>query len=630
MIGIVIAAGYGTRLKPYTDSMPKSLVELEHGVAVIDYIMKLMAESGIGEVYIATREELREVFASRVPSNKIVVVDVTLNDGNLWTLYQAIEKLREMEIVDDIIVTMSDHVYEAGILKSLIRAAGREGDKVLLCLDRSVRGEEAIEGLKVVVDGSAVVLTGKDIPPLSGVDTGLFYIPKTLFEEIRRVVEIYGRRASLSNFVNVLAEKKLVGFVDVTGLRWIDIDTVEDLAKARRIYWDIVRRNLVKDSDGVVSKYINRRISTRISTYLYRNGIYIEPSIITVLVFIIGMAGAAAVYLGIYVLGGILALTSSILDGVDGEIARLFNRQTEFGAILDTTLDRIVDTLLITGVIYQGFKLGELSLEIGYLTLSSLALLGSIYVSFISNLVRDREPIARARASFPWPTRDVRVTVIALALIFHKPLLGLLYILLSSWSFITRAIVYIARDEGRQRPGLIRFIKRGIPKPVILTPIRIAIHDVIRDILILVFLMYAATLGLEYLHRYLTEGMPTIVWELLLAAVVALMTYFTYRAAVDLWHISIRVRDVVVRHLWVTPTVYERIAVEFIVLLTLILLRYPMNYCLLMLKMCRLVIDVVNYALSISIVLLSIVIAIEIIRVVEHKIHNRVSKFLKQ
>jgi hypothetical protein len=41
-----------------------------------------------------------------------------------------------------------------------------------------IRGRNAVEGLKIVVSGETIVLSGKDIPPYSGIDTGLFYIPK--------------------------------------------------------------------------------------------------------------------------------------------------------------------------------------------------------------------------------------------------------------------------------------------------------------------------------------------------------------------------------------------------------------------------------------------------------------------
>lgn len=56
-----------------------------------------------------------------------------------------------------------------------------------------MRERNAVEGLKVVVDGEVVLLSDKNIPPDSSIDTGLFHIPKNTFvyveEDIRRKIE---------------------------------------------------------------------------------------------------------------------------------------------------------------------------------------------------------------------------------------------------------------------------------------------------------------------------------------------------------------------------------------------------------------------------------------------------------
>ena len=92
----------------------------------------------------------------------------------------------------------------------------------------------------------------------------------------------------MSDLINVLAKENLVGYVDVSGHLWQDIDTPEDVERARKLYWRILARNLVKESDGIVSRYINRRISTAISIALYKAKIFIHPNIVTLIVFAVG------------------------------------------------------------------------------------------------------------------------------------------------------------------------------------------------------------------------------------------------------------------------------------------------------------------------------------------------------
>jgi choline kinase len=184
---------------------------------------------------VVTRSDLEAFFSGR-SDVKVLVVDVTEGDGNLWTLHQAVEALRKLGLEDDILLSMSDHIYEFNLVKKLIKTAFTDMSKVYLCLDRRVRGRDAVEGLKILVDDQYVILSGKNIPPYSGVDTGVFFIPRTLLSHISEVVSEKGRKATLADFVNALARVNLVSFVDVSGLLWQDIDTAEDLVKARRLY----------------------------------------------------------------------------------------------------------------------------------------------------------------------------------------------------------------------------------------------------------------------------------------------------------------------------------------------------------------------------------------------------------
>jgi len=70
------------------------------------------------------------------------------------------------------------------------------------------------------------------------------------------VVNRKSRKASLADLVNTLAKIGIVSYVDVSGLLWQDVDTVEDIERARKLYWRILARNLVKETDGIVSRYI--------------------------------------------------------------------------------------------------------------------------------------------------------------------------------------------------------------------------------------------------------------------------------------------------------------------------------------------------------------------------------------
>ncbi|MCC6057240.1 MAG: hypothetical protein LM583_11235 [Desulfurococcaceae archaeon] len=62
----------------------------------------------------------------------------------------------------------------------------------------------------------------------------------------------------------MLARERLVNYVDVFGRLWRDIDTPEDVERAESS-WKVLAKSLVKESNSVMSRYINRSVSTAIS-----------------------------------------------------------------------------------------------------------------------------------------------------------------------------------------------------------------------------------------------------------------------------------------------------------------------------------------------------------------------------
>jgi CDP-L-myo-inositol myo-inositolphosphotransferase len=107
-----------------------------------------------------------------------------------------------------------------------------------------------------------------------------------------------------------------------------------------------------KPSDGPVSRWINRPISRRISALLL-NWPGIRPLHATICCALLGIAMFAAFIFGGergLILGGILFQVASLLDGVDGEIARVTFRTSERGAALDSAIDMAMNLLFVLGL----------------------------------------------------------------------------------------------------------------------------------------------------------------------------------------------------------------------------------------------------------------------------------------
>nr|MDO8062905.1 CDP-alcohol phosphatidyltransferase family protein [Candidatus Freyrarchaeum guaymaensis] len=164
--------------------------------------------------------------------------------------------------------------------------------------------------------------------------------------------------------------------------------------------------------DGIVSRSLNRRISRPIARFLSKHRV-VTPNQVTVLSFLVSLLSPIAFYFGIQLLGGILAQLSSILDGVDGDLAKMTGKTTPFGGFLDSVLDRYADVAILAGMGLYGFFFEGLKYSPAFCL---LAILGALMVSY-SRAASERIP----GFSFQSPisnylaNRDVRLFIIFIA-----------------------------------------------------------------------------------------------------------------------------------------------------------------------------------------------------------------------
>jgi phosphatidylglycerophosphate synthase len=102
-------------------------------------------------------------------------------------------------------------------------------------------------------------------------------------------------------------------------------------------------RSLIKDSEGFMSRHVERRLSLALTRRLVLTPI--TPNVMTLVSLAVGLLGAPF-FLSAdplhQVVGGLLFLTHSILDGCDGELARLKFQESPVGARLDFWGDNLV------------------------------------------------------------------------------------------------------------------------------------------------------------------------------------------------------------------------------------------------------------------------------------------------
>src|SRR5262249_40894718 len=143
-----------------------------------------------------------------------------------------------------------------------------------------------------------------------------------------------------------LNKTHLVNHVTVADDLWQRVVTEEDRQSAERK----LDRWLVKPTDGIYAR-LNRRISVPISRQLIK--LPVTANMVTIFTLGVGIASGVFFARGGYwstLLGAFLCLWSSILDGCDGEVARLKLQESAFGCWLETVCDYFFYLILFVGM----------------------------------------------------------------------------------------------------------------------------------------------------------------------------------------------------------------------------------------------------------------------------------------
>jgi len=176
-----------------------------------------------------------------------------------------------------------------------------------------------------------------------------------------------------------------------------------------------------KPTDRFVLKWIKCHLSAHITPRLI-TVTWVKAWMITLCSCILGVAGGVVFGLGWGWLASLLAICSQILDGVDGQFARLTGSQSAAGAYLDSISDRYSDGAMIIGLFLYLLQLPLLIPLWQMLILGSLAFIGSNLVSY-SSAKADSLQIALGKATLA--SKGTRMTVIilcGLGSVFWAPL----------------------------------------------------------------------------------------------------------------------------------------------------------------------------------------------------------------
>ena len=331
----MLAAGRSERLSGITKGSSKALLPLG-GVPLVERAVRTLRDAGAERVVVVVGYQSAEVGnAARLAGSDVEVVEAPgWEAGNAASLAAA-ERLLADE--PSFLLLCGDHAFSRNALVPLAEAPGPA-----VLIDDHPTHDAWEEGTRVTVEDDRITAFGKALPD-PAIDCGAFRLDGRVFDAYRAAAAAGDH--SLAGAVTAMGRVAPIRAVPLPSESWWqDIDTPDDLRLAKQR----LRLSLGKPTDGPVSRYLNRPISTRITMAL--SPARIPPAAFSLFTAVVGLWAAWSLSASRAVVGGIFVQLASILDGVDGETARLQWRTSERGALLDDLLDRMVDAVIVAGL----------------------------------------------------------------------------------------------------------------------------------------------------------------------------------------------------------------------------------------------------------------------------------------
>lgn len=229
----------GSRIRPLTDNCPKSLLKVD-GKTILEMMISHLQDCGINEVVFVLgylQEQIKDFVKANFPDLKARFIT---NERYAET-NTGFSLLLAKDLIDDspFIKFDADVVFDKEILKNLIASEYEN----CLCIDRHINLDA--EEIKVLVDeNNRITKVSKRVDPkvAIGESIGIEKISnetaKLLFAELELMMQNEKKHQEYyeAAYARLMEKKVLFYALDISGLRWAEIDTKEDFATAKKIF----------------------------------------------------------------------------------------------------------------------------------------------------------------------------------------------------------------------------------------------------------------------------------------------------------------------------------------------------------------------------------------------------------
>ncbi len=231
MDALIIAAGYGSRLREISDSKPLTPIA---GVPLLELGVRQARAAGIERVVVVTGHHAVEIEKFMPSLSARVGIPVVSERLTHWSTPNGHSVMAgAARIQGDYLLMMADHIFEAGILERLVRQ-GTRSRGVTLAIDRRTDSPlvdpQDATWVKTDADGRIEAI-GKTIADYDAVDCGAFLATPELAQAIKAAIAD-GKEGSLSEGMQRLADAGRAATMDIGDAWWLDVDDARTHALA--------------------------------------------------------------------------------------------------------------------------------------------------------------------------------------------------------------------------------------------------------------------------------------------------------------------------------------------------------------------------------------------------------------
>ena len=239
MLGMVLAAGAGRRLRPYTDTLPKALVPVDDETTILDLTLSNFSKVGLKDVAVIVgyKSQAVEDRKKDLESRHGVNLELIFNDkaeewNNAYSLWCARDLFSQ-----GFLLANGDTVHPVGVQETLL---ANRGPAILLAVDTVKKLAE--EEMKLTIDcaGNLAKIT-KLMDPQSafGEYIGLTLVEPEAAEKLTSALETTWKlNPDLyyeDGYQEYVDRGGVINLQPIGEVSWVEVDNHDDLSKARSI-----------------------------------------------------------------------------------------------------------------------------------------------------------------------------------------------------------------------------------------------------------------------------------------------------------------------------------------------------------------------------------------------------------